>query len=937
MTMAARPSTPSKVTRPAPNGPIDAGQIINGRYHVIRLLGRGGMGAVYHAWDEELGVGVALKTILPSQDEAPEALEEMERRFKKELLLARQITHRNVVRIHDIGEVGGIKFITMPYIKGQDLATMLRSGPLPVARALALSRQIVSGLAAAHDAGVIHRDLKPANIMVEEGDWALLMDFGIARSVRGGTSKGTLAGTVVGTIDYMAPEQARGEPVDARADIYAFGLIVYEMLTGRRQMVGDGSVSDLVARMNTAPAPVRTLKPEIPESLDAIVTRCVQPEAADRFAGCDELMTALDALDAEGRAIVKTQPRALTPRLIAAAAAVLIGVGGGAYWTASRRTAPAPAAARAPVSVLIANFENKANDPVFDGTLEQALVLALEDAPFISSYSRQSAQRAVAQVTPGATLDEANARLISKREGIRLVLAGSVALHEDEYVLEVRTLNGADGQELSVARATADSKEDVLAAISRVASSVRRSLGDATPESEMIRMETFTASSLDAARAYEEAQRLQRAGDSKGAIAEYQRVIALDPGLGRAYAGLAAVYANTGQVEEAKRNYELALERIDRMTERERFRTRSSYFLFTRNPERAIEELTALVDKYPADTAGFGNLAFAWFLRRDMAKALEIGRKATAVYPNNVLQRGNVALYAMYAGDFETSIKEAQAALELNPKYAKGMVALGVSHLAAGRTPEAVGAYERLNSVNPSLSTLGLADIALYEGRASDAAALLERGAAADGAEGNTAAAARKLTALATARRLQGRNADAARLAQQAVKATDTFEVKVEAALVYVELGMLKEATALADALRSSLQPDPQAYARVIDGFVLIARKQPADAVNAFTEAQKRADTWLARFGLGRAYLDANANIEAQAAFDACLRRRGEATALFLDDLPTYHVLPPVHYYVGVVQEKLNSSGAESFKTFLSIKQRGDDPLVADARARLAK
>jgi len=937
MTMPMRSSPAPGVPGPS-TGPMAGGQILNGRYHVIRLLGRGGMGAVYHAWDEELGVGVALKVILPGDADAPEVVDEMERRFKKELLLARQITHRNVVRIHDIGEVNGVKFITMPYVKGPDLATMLKGGALAVGRALALARQVVSGLAAAHEAGIVHRDLKPANVMVEEGDWALLMDFGIARSVQGGgSSQATLPGTIVGTIDYMAPEQARGEEVDGRADIYAFGLIFYEMLTGRRHLSGDSPVSDLVARMAAPPPPVRTLRAEIPAALDALVTRCIQPKRDDRFANCAELIAALDALDAEGRAILKPEPRALTSRLMAAAVAVLMGVGGGAYWTASWRSAPAVAVARTPVSVLIANFDNKARDAVFDGTLEQALGLALEGAPFISSYSRQNAQRVAAQVVPGATLDEANARLVSKREGIRVVLAGSVAVEDGEYVLSVRALDGADGRELSGARETATSKDQVLAAVSRLATSVRRALGDGTPESEMAGAETFTASSLEAAQAYEQAQTLQRAGDAGAAIAAYKHVIALDPGLGRAYAGLAAVYANIGQVEAAKRHYELALQRIDRMTERERFRTRSSYFLFTRNPVRAIDELTTLIEKYPADTAGLGNLAFAWFLRRDMPKALEIGRRATAVYPGNVLQRTNVALYAMYAGDFESARTEARAALKINDQHGKAMLAVAISELASGRSDVAAATYESLRAIGPSLAAQGLADVALYEGRAADAAAILEAGAAADRASGNAAAAGRKLTALAETRRLQGRTADAARLAVQALAATTSFEVRVEAARVYLDLGMIKEASGVADSLRSSLQPDPQAYARVIDGFVLIARKQPAAAVNAFTEAQKLADTWLGRFGLGRAYLDANAYPEAQAAFDACLRRRGEATALFLDDVPTYHVLPPVHYYMGRAQQALGSSGArDSFSTFLAIKQRGDDPLAADARQRLA-
>ena len=938
-TLAPR-TTPSPTKRSGATGPLQAGQIVNGRYHIIRVIGRGGMGAVYHAWDEELGVDVAMKVILPGMDETPAAVEDMARRFKKELLLARQITHRNVVRIHDMGEVDGIKFITMPFVKGEDLASILKRGPVEIPRALELARQIVSGLAAAHDAGVVHRDLKPANIMIEEGDWALLMDFGIARSVRGATDRlgRTFSGTIVGTIEYMAPEQARGEPADARADIYAVGLILYEMLAGRRQLTtGEGAVSELMSRMSVAPPPVRALRPDIPEPLDALVTRCVQPDPANRYQSCAELQAALDALDSSGRTIVKPKPRGVTPALIALACA-LVGVAAGVtYWATGRRTPVAAAIQRPPMSVLVANFTNATKDRVFEGTLEPALVLALEDAPFVSSYSRRTAQRVAASLSEGATLEEATARLVAKREGINVIIAGSVALENNLYVLTVRALDGASGRELSAARAEARSKDNVLAAISRVATAIRRSLGDATPEAGTRGVETFTASSLEAARAYEEAQQIQRAGDADGAIAAYRRAIALDPGLGRAYAGLAATYANAGLREKADTNYKLALTKIDRMTERERFRTRAGYYLFSRNPQGAIEQLSELVQKFPADVNERGNLAFAWFLTRNMSKALEIGRSVTALSPKDVLQRGNVALYAMYAGDFETAIKEAQEALKLNDSYGMAIVALAVSHLASGRVADAQAAYERLRAVDASVSVHGLADIALYEGRVEDAAALIEKGAAADSSTKNTSARARKLTALARARYLQGRSADAARLAQEAVKITGGFEAKVEAALVYLEVGMLKEASALADVLRTSLQPDPQAYALVLDGFVRLGRKQPREAVEAFAAAQKIADTWLGRFGVGRAYLELSAFPEAQAAFDTCLRRRGEATALFLDDLPTYHLFPPTYYYMGLAQEGLGSAGAaESFKTFVDIKQRGHDPLVNLARQHLA-
>ncbi len=218
-------------------GPLEEGQKFSPRYHIIKLLGIGGMGAVYQAWDAELSVAVAVKVIRPEVSQDPVAAREIERRFKQELLLARQVTHKNVVRIFDLGEIDGIKYITMSYIQGTDLATMLRqSGRLAVPTLMPLARQIVEGLKAAHEAGVVHRDLKPANIMIEGGDHAIVMDFGIARSTSQGgqvppaataasgsqpdvgawdsemtQAAATMAGAVVGTVEYMAPEQARGE------------------------------------------------------------------------------------------------------------------------------------------------------------------------------------------------------------------------------------------------------------------------------------------------------------------------------------------------------------------------------------------------------------------------------------------------------------------------------------------------------------------------------------------------------------------------------------------------------------------------------------------------------------------------------------------------------------------------------------------------------
>ena len=268
----------------------------------------------------------------------------MQRRFKTELLLARKVTHKNVIRIHDIGDIDGIKFITMPFVNGQDLATILKKGPLSVTTAVRYARQLAAGLAAAHAAGVVHRDLKPANIMIGEDDQALLMDFGIARSSAPGSPQRTVAGAVVGTAAYMAPEQARGETVDHRADIYAFGLILYEMLCGPRFMP-KGAVADLFARMTTPPAAARAANGQVPEALDAIVTRCVQPGATERYQTAAELAAALATLSRRGHGPVPGATASPNRRLVktAAVAALLVLVSLGS-WAIARMDVEAMAA-----------------------------------------------------------------------------------------------------------------------------------------------------------------------------------------------------------------------------------------------------------------------------------------------------------------------------------------------------------------------------------------------------------------------------------------------------------------------------------------------------------------------------------------------------------------------------------------------------------------
>lgn len=942
------------------DGPFQAGQQVGPRYTIIRLLGVGGMGAVYQAFDHELGVAVAIKVIRPAAQSDATAAKDLEQRFKRELVLARQITHKYVVRIHDLGEINGIKYLTMPFVEGETLAQLMkREGALSVSRVITWARQVAQGLQAAHDKGVVHRDLKPENIMIEKdeaGGTALIMDFGIARSVESGATQ-TAAGAVIGTLEYMAPEQALGKKVDQRTDQYAFGLMVYDMLVGRQRPANrDNAMSELLGRLQQPPPSPRALKDGVPEAMSSVVMRCLQTSPDGRFATTAELVAALESLTPDGHERTSnatgTGPVAAVaapgrPKWqLAVAGVALVAVAGLGGWLLSGRGAvPVAAAPKEPVSVLIADFENKTGDAVFDGVVEQALGLGIEGAPFITAYPRRDALRAAAVIKPGSRLDEGTARLVARREGVGLILAGDIQASGGSYVITTRALSTAsDGTALYTLAATASGKAQLLETVGTLAGKVRTALGDtAVPASGPAASETFTAASLEAAKAYTEAQELVWAGQQDQAIAKYQEALTLDPELGRAYSGLAAQYANAGRTAEAEENYQKALARIDRMTPRERYRTRGSYYLFARKAPEALTEFTALVEAFPADSTGLANIAFANFQHRDMAKALEIGRKASAIFPMNVGRRNNVALYALYAGQFDAAITESNEVMNLNPGFVKAFVARALAQLALGRTAEATRTYHELTTKSPagaSFAAIGLADLALYEGRTKDAIILLDAGIAADLAAKNTSAAALKRVAMADAYLAQGNPNAAARQAEAAVAASSSDAVAFTAGVALARAGQATAATKIADALGDKLDADPQSYARLIRAELALAQQNARAALEHAREAQKLSDTWPGRVLLARTYIALGEFASATSELDAAVTRSGEAVAIALDDVPTFRHFPPVIYYQGLAQAGLKSPAAnDTFAAFLAIKKDGDEAggLVADARKRVSR
>jgi len=380
---------------------------------------------------------------------------------------------------------------------------------------------------------------------------------------------------------------------------------------------------------------------------------------------------------------------------------------------------------------------------------------------------------------------------------------------------------------------------------------------------------------------------------------------------------------------------------IDRMTDREKFRTRGGYYSAIGDTNKAQEQYEALVQQFPADSNALSNLAVVISNQRDMKRALELGRKASNIYPANVLRRNNVALFAMYAGDYETAEKQAKDVLaNLKNDYVKAYFVVAMAQLGTARPAEAEATWQNLEKVSDpgrDLAAQGRADLAMYEGRLTDAAKILQD-ALANPPEKRPAGTTARLTAmLAEVRQLQGRDADAIKLAEDALKQSSQASVALFAGRVLILAGKPERGDTLASDLDQKLDQESQLYAKLLAGEVNLKRGAARAAVDNFNAAQKILNTWLGRDGLGRAYLQAKAFPEAQSELEVCLTRKGEATTVLLDDIPTYRLLATTNYYMARAQEGQGSPAAgASYKTFLAIKEKGDEQgPVADARRRV--
>jgi len=923
----------------------DSGRVLS-RYRILRPLGKGGMGEVLLAEDSVLGRKLALK-FLPDEAAADATARS---RFLREAKSAAALDDPFICKVYETGEDEGRPFIAMEYVEGESLRDRLGRGAMPLDEAVRTACEVAEALGIAHEHGIIHRDLKPGNIMLTPQGHAKVLDFGLAKQVifpgKSGTEDATatsddltMRGTPLGTLAYMSPEQLRAEPLGPPSDVFSFGVVLHELLTGRHPFSRPSVAETIKAIMSEPAPPLGIAGPAAAEALTRVVERALAKDPQGRYPSAVEMAADLGSLSGS---LARARPR--RPALGLAAVAVLVAaVAAGGLWLARRGGPPAPATELSPVSVLVADFDNRTGDPMFDGVLERATSIVLEDASFINPYKRQAALRSAEAIRPGASvLDEELARLVAQRDGVNIVVSGSIERSGKGYQLRTTVLDPVSGEPIGDHRLEAGNREAVLAAVGKLAGRSRESLGDT--DREAIRRateESFTASSLEAARGYVQAQDLLTAGKWQEAIDAFSALVEEHPDMGRAYSGIAVALANMGRREEAAGYYEQAIAHIDQMTEREKGRTRGTYYLMTRNWEKASEVYEQLVASYPFDEAARVNLVLGYFYGRQMDRALAAARDAVDAFPGSAMAQANLALVAMYASDFATAKSQAEKVIAGQPGYETAYVCLALSRLTLGEREAAVADYRRLAGVSEwgaSLAAAGLADIALYHGRVDEAAAILEEAAARDLEAGNGAAAARKLTTLAQAELARGRSIQAADTARRAVQVSRQGPVLYEAALALLAAGDRAGALGIAAALAGELAPEQRAYAPLIEGEVALGDGDARRAATLFHDSHAILDTWIGRVALGRAYVASGAFTEAHAELENALLRRGEAASVFCDDLPTLHYLPPVHYWMGRAQEGLGSpAAAVSYRTFLEIKSdAGADPLAEDARRRLA-
>jgi len=827
-------------------------------YQIIEKLGGGGMGVVYKAHDTRLGRLVALK-FLPTDFAAdPTAIV----RFQREARAASSLNHRNICTIYDIGEEVGRAFIAMEYLDGQTLKHAIESRPMGNDRLLQLAMQMVEALHAAHAQGIIHRDVKPANIFVTRQDQVKVLDFGLAKLAstrqtpetgvedpglldRSAEKQLTSTGIAIGTVAYMSPEQARGERLDIRTDLFSLGAVLYEMATGRVAFGGSAVAVVFDSILNRDPAAIRRLNPQLPDAMTHIIAKALRKDREQRYQSAVEILDDLKAI-AAGRHVrlpvraASSQKLALTAALTMLTIVVVVAVGLSFLQRQAHRLTQQD-------TLVLADFVNTTGDSVFDDTLKQAISVQLAQSPFLNILSDAKVRSVLKLMAKpsGTKMTPELARDLCQRSASKAYIAGSIASLGSEYVIGIDAINCATGDPLAQEQVTAASKENVLKALGGATTELRRRLGESLASIQKFDtpIDEATTPSLDALKSLSQGKRAQQERGADAAIPYFKHAVELDPSFAAAYSALGTSYSNLREPALASDNLRKAYELRDRVSDREKYRFSAYYYhLVTGELEKAAQTYQSWAQDYPRDNVPRSNLA---------------------------------AIYG-YLGQYEKGIIEVAEDLHLNPDSVAGYTNLMSHYTALNRLEEAKVAYQQAKGRNldsPFLH-LNLYGIAFLQGDTSEmerqatwatgksqAENLLLSGQSDTEAYWGRLRRARELTQRAVTSASQndqqetagewqmnealreaefGNEVEARQQVESVLAKSSNRELQILGALALARAGDSRRAEQMADDLGRRLPVDTainRYWLPAIRGAVAINRKNPAKAIEVLTSS----------------------------------------------------------------------------------------------------